>query len=57
MKNIGEAIRLEIRGMVISGNSSDLFLKNEAVGDDIRYRRSSSAPTIVKNGTEARGAT
>ena len=66
MTNIGEAVPIggeggrisfPVRGMVISGNLLDLLLKIEEVGDDIRYRGSISAPSIVVSDMEASRAT
>lgn len=66
MTNIDEAIPIgveggrisfPVRGMVISGNLLELLLKIEEVGDDIRYRGSISAPSIVVSDMEASRAT
>ena len=53
----GGRVSFLVRGMVISGNLLDLLLKIEEVGDDIRYRGSISAPSIVVNNMEVSWAT
>ena len=45
-----------VRGMAISGNLMDLLIKIEAVGDDVRCRRSIGAPSIVVKDMEISGA-
>ncbi|MFQ5586860.1 MAG: TldD/PmbA family protein, partial [Thermodesulfobacteriota bacterium] len=53
----GGKISFPVRGMALSGNLLELLLKIEEVGDDVRYRGSISAPSIVVSDMEVSGAT